>query len=90
MADKILTGVSVATSGAMTIHDRVYLNPVLAATFAAVTGAQAYPTVTVGTGNAYVDIVLVITPDAPVTQAAVETQKYVGDMTNSQYTGVTQ
>jgi hypothetical protein len=90
MPDKALTGVSIATSGTMTIHDRIYLNPVLAATFSAVNTGATTPTVTVGAGNAYVDVVTVIVPNSPVSQAAVETQSYVGDITNSQYTGVTQ
>ena len=89
MPDTAFTKVSVATTGTMTITNRVLLNPVLGATFAAVTGGHTYPTVTVGTGNVYVDVVTIVVPDSPVAQAAAETTKKFGDYTNYAVAGVT-
>ena len=79
MPDLTRTSVSVATTGILTVTTRIFMNPILAATFSGVNTGQAYPTVTVGTGNAYVDVVSVITPNSPVTQAAAEGGTFYGD-----------
>lgn len=90
MPDKCVTSVSVATSGTMTVVNRVYLNPVLAATFSAVNTGATTPTVAVGAGNAYVDITTIVVPNSPVTQGAAEVGTYYGDKGNDQYRGVVQ
>ena len=69
------------TTGVLTTTTRIYMNPAAAAAFSAVTGAEAYPTVTVGPNNAYVEIVLAVTPDTPVGIVA-DTSNYVGDYSN--------
>lgn len=88
MADKLLAGASIATTGVMTLHNRLYLNPLEGATFSTNTTSV---TVTRGAGNAYVDVVTVVTPtNGALTLDSIETQSYVGDVNNSQFTGVTQ
>ena len=89
MPDTAFTKVSVATTGTMTITNRVFMNPVLGATFAAVNVGATSPTVTVGTGNVYVDVVTIVVPNSPVTQAAAETSTHFGDYTNATTAGVT-
>jgi hypothetical protein len=90
MPDRTLTSVSVAANGTMTITNRVHLNTTLAATFSAVNTGATSPTVTVGAGNAYVDVVTVVVPNAPVAQAAVENCTYFGDKDSAQFRGIVQ
>lgn len=89
MPDTAFTKVSVATTGTMTITNRIFVNPILGATFSAVNTGATSPTVTVGTGNAYIEVVTIVVPNSPVSQSAAETVKHFGDYTNYAVAGVT-
>lgn len=80
--DRVSIDASVAvTTGVLTLTSRVYANPAMLAAFSAITGSPATVTITLGTGNKYMDVVTVITPDAAVGVYA-ESKRFVADHSN--------
>jgi len=79
MLDRISIDGSVAvTTGALTLTSRIYANPAALAAFSAITGTPATVTITLGSGNKYMDVVTVITPDTAVGIVA-EGKRFVAD-----------
>ncbi len=79
MPDRQTAQCTVGTDGHITIVTKTFMNQ---AQVAAVAGGLASSTSTVTTGTDWVNVSTVLIPSAPVTQAAAETQTYVGDNLN--------
>ena len=84
--DLVNSQATLGTNGTLTLVTEIFMTPAEVAVFGTLTSSVS--TVTVDTANSRVHISTALVPTAPVTVAAAETQKAVGDYTNSATAGV--
>lgn len=87
MPDLTTASASISTAGTITVVTKTFMNR---AQVAAVAAGLASSTSTVTTGTDWVQVSTAIVPNTPVTQAAAETNTFVGSNLNPSTRGTVQ